>query len=218
VSVGGDAQDDGLARRLNRADTASVETVFVNVLTHFFTGWALAQATTTGPRDRALVTWASVLPDLDGLSILPDLANRALGRPETDFYLRYHHAWTHGLPAAILTAIAASLLARKKIGTSLLVFLAFHVHLLCDLAGSRGPTPADIWPIGYLEPFSQRWTVSWQGQWALNDWRNILFTALLLALTGAFAVSRGHSPVSLFSVRADAAVVAALRGRFVRGR
>jgi inner membrane protein len=188
----------------------------VNVLTHFFAGWALAQTSTTNARDRALVTWASVLPDLDGLSIVPDLANRALGRPESDFYFRHHHLWTHGLPAATLTAAAAFLLARKKLRTALLVLLSFHLHLLCDLLGSRGPSSDDIWPIAYLAPLSSRWTVSWSGQWALNDWRNVLFSALLLVLAGALAVRRGYSPVSLFSAKADAAVVAAIRARFSR--
>jgi len=186
----------------------------MNVLTHFFAGWALAEASTTNARDRALVTWASVLPDLDGLTILPDLANKALGRPESDFYFRYHHVWTHGLPAAVVTELAAFLLGQRKLRAALLCLLAFHIHLLFDLVGSRGPTTADIWPIGYLEPLSWRWTVSWNGQWVLNDWRNVLLSALLIALSLVFAVRRGYSPVSLFSRRADAAVVATLRARF----
>jgi membrane-bound metal-dependent hydrolase YbcI (DUF457 family) len=112
----------------------------MNVFTHFFAGWALADAAASNPRDRALVTWSAVAPDLDGLSIIPDLANRLLGRPETDFYFRYHHAWTHGLPAAIVAAAMAACLAARKLRTALLVFAAFHLHLLMDLVGSRGPT------------------------------------------------------------------------------
>jgi len=186
----------------------------MNVLTHFFVGWTLAEAAPTTPRDRMLVTWASVFPDLDGLTVLPDLANRMLGRPETDFYFRYHHVWTHGLPAAVLAAIGALLLAQGKIRTFLLALLAFHIHLACDLVGSRGPTSADIWPIGYLQPLSSLATVSWDGQWALNDWRNIVFTAALLALSIALAVRRGYSPVSLVSKKADVTVVSTLRARF----
>lgn len=186
----------------------------MNVLTHFFVGWTLAEASNLAPRDRAIVTWAGVVPDLDGLAVVPDLANRLLGRPETDFYFRHHHVWMHGLPAALLTASVAALMGARKKWVALLAFLSFHLHLLLDLVGSRGPTKADIWAIGYLEPFSERLTFAWQSQWALNDWRNVLLTVVLLSLALARAVRRGYSPVSLFSRRADAAVVATLRARF----
>jgi inner membrane protein len=190
----------------------------MNVFTHFFAGWALAEANFLSRSDRVLVTWSAVAPDLDGLSILPDLANRALGRPETDFYFRYHHVWTHGLPAAIVATAVAIFLATRKLRTALLVFAAFHIHLLMDLVGSRGPSTADIWPIGYLEPISSRLTFSWDGQWPLNDWKNVLLSILLIAWALRLAVRRGYSPVSLFSERADAAVVRTLRDRFRRGR
>src|SRR5262244_1014551 len=113
-------------RPLNALFSASVPREDMNVLTHFFAGWALAEASATNARDRALVTWASVLPDLDGLTVLPDLATKALGRPESDFYFRYHHVWTHGLPAAAVTAVAAFLLGRRKLRAALLCLLAFH--------------------------------------------------------------------------------------------
>lgn len=188
----------------------------MNVLTHFFAGWALAEVAATTPRERAIVTWAAVAPDLDGLSIVADLGSRALGRPESDFYFRYHHMWTHGLPAAIVAGIVAGLLAEKRLRTAFLAMVSFHLHLLCDVLGSRGPTPSDIWPIGYLEPLSARLRFSWTGQWALNDWRNILFTVAPIALALFLGVRRGYSPVSLFSKKADAAVVATLRTRLRR--
>jgi hypothetical protein len=44
----------------------------VHIVTHLLVGWTLAEHTTKSPRDRALITWASVVPDLDGLGLLVD--------------------------------------------------------------------------------------------------------------------------------------------------
>jgi membrane-bound metal-dependent hydrolase YbcI (DUF457 family) len=140
----------------------------MNPITHLLAGWTLADAGTREARDRALIAWSGVAADLDGLSLIPDFANRLLNRPPTDFYFQYHHALTHGLPAAALCALLVFAAARRRLRTALLAFASFHLHLLCDLAGSRGPDEADIWPIAYLQPFSERLTFAWKGQWALN--------------------------------------------------
>ena len=46
--------------------------------THFFMSWVIAAKTTDNPRDCRLVTLAGILPDLDGLGLIPDVASRAL--------------------------------------------------------------------------------------------------------------------------------------------
>ncbi len=79
------------------------------------------------------------------------------------------------------------------------------------VVGSHGPTPDDLWPIGYLAPFSEAHSIAWQGQWPLNGWPNILITLALLAWTFRVAIRRGISPVSLCSARLDAEVVATVR-------
>ena len=160
-------------------------------------------------RDRALVTVAAVAPDLDGLGIIPELLTRH-GQHPLFWFTEYHHS-LHALWFAILiSAISFFLLGRKWL-TPAMAFLAFHVHLLEDLAGSRGPDGS--WPIPYLFPLTDRWTWIWQGQWKLNAWPNIAITIALLVATIWLAVLRGFSPVEMFSQRADHAVVAALRTR-----
>lgn len=185
-------------------------------ITHLLVSWTLADATCRDARERAIVTWAGVLPDVDGLAVLADLASGLLGHGGTFFYPRYHHMLIHGLPAALAFAALAAVLATRRARTALLAFLAVHLHLLCDLVGSRGPGADDLWPIAYLEPLSSRLTVTWAGQWPLNAWPNLALTVLLLALVFVRAVRRGYSPLGLVSRRADAAFVAALRGRFAR--
>ena len=53
-------------------------------------------------RDRRLVTWAGVLPDLDALSLLGGA--RA--------FSEYHHLVTHGVVAAVVVTAACTALAR----------------------------------------------------------------------------------------------------------
>jgi inner membrane protein len=119
-------------------------------LTHFFGSWIIAAATTDNSRDRKLVTLAGVLPDVDGRGIIVDMARSACSGQDSFFYYQYyHHYLTHGWPAAVGFTILLTCFARRHLRTALLCFLVFNLHLLCDLVGSRGPTPADIWPIPY---------------------------------------------------------------------
>jgi len=186
----------------------------VNVLTHLLADWTLAAPTQGSRRDRALVAWAGVLPDLDGAGLLVDFAARLLGLAETSYYQDYHRLWGHGLPAALLIALAAGACARQRARVAAWSFAAVHLHLLMDLAGSRGGDPEDIWPIHYLMPLSRDWTVAWAGQWELVSWQNTLITALLIAASLALALRYRCSPCELVSPGADRRVVAALEARW----
>jgi len=186
-------------------------------ITHLLLSWSVADEAGLSGRDRALVAVAGVVADLDGLPVVVDLANRVLGRPESFYYGQLHHYLLHGLPAAAAVTAAVALLATRRRRTALLALLVFHLHLLCDLVGARGPAPDDFWPVYYLAPLSWTPELVWSGQWALNAWPNILLTVGLIGLILARGVQRGETPVSLFSARADRAVVEALRRRFAPG-
>jgi hypothetical protein len=90
--------------------------------------------------------------------------------------------------------------------TAFLVLVVFHLHLLGDLVGSRGPDDYQ-WPISYLSPFSNRWKLIWTGQWELNAWPNVLITILLLTATIYIGWKKDRSPLEMVSKRADAAFV-----------
>ena len=107
-------------------------------LVHGELSWLTAQRL-THRRDRALVTVAGVIPDLDGLTQLGGV----------DLYGKWHHVLTHGIIAAVGFSLLLTTFSKERLKVLGLTFLAFHLHLLCDLAGS-GPG----WPIFYLEPFS----------------------------------------------------------------
>lgn len=181
-------------------------------VTHFLTGWVLANCAQLDRRDRALVTLASVVPDVDGLGIIPELLTAKSPHPLLWFTL-YHHA-LHTLLFAIVVAGMTIAIAHRKWITGLLALASFHLHLLEDLLGSRGPDGYQ-WPIPYLKPFSSI-QFTWHGQWALNAWPNALITAVLIFISLWLAWRRGFSFMEMFSHKADTALVAALHLRFPR--
>ena len=192
----------------------------MNPITHFLASWAAADAARLEARDRTLVAFCGVAPDLDGLGVVVDGANRLLGRPDSWYFGQYHHALLHGLPAALLIPALASVLARDRLRVFVIGVLVVHLHFLCDLVGSRGPGADDIWPLPYFAPLSDRFTLQWSGQWPLNAWPNIAFTVGLLGYAFYRACTAGYSPVGVFSAAGDRAFVAAVqqRWRTVRGQ
>lgn len=96
--------------------------------------------------------------------------------------------------------------SREKLKTGLLVFFSFHLHLLGDIIGARGPD-GHQWPIPYLLPFSNVWQLTWAGQWPLNGWPNMFVTAALIALTVTLAWRRGYSPLQIFHTKLTACLL-----------
>ena len=181
-------------------------------ITHFFMGWTVGNAAPSlTKRERTCVTWASVVPDVDGLGIIAEVLTRNTSHPLT-WWSDYHHILGHNIGFAILVTFLAAVIAKQRLKVAALVFVSFHLHLLGDLIGARGPD-GDQWPIPYLLPFSNLWQWVWSGQWALNAWPNLVITAALMAISLFLAHRRGFSPLELFSTRADRVFVAALRHR-----
>ena len=180
-------------------------------ITHFLTGWMVANLAKLDRKDRAIVALACVVPDIDGLGIIPELLTRNSSHPLLWFTL-YHHS-LHTLAFALVVAVVSFALARQRWRTAWLALLSCHLHLLEDIAGSRGPDGYQ-WPIPYLAPFSSSAQLAWRGQWGLNSWLNVAITGVLLTITFWLACRRGFSPLEMVSTRADAAVITALRQRF----
>lgn len=150
--------------------------------------------------DRILVTIAGIAPDVDGLTLLAG----------EEAYAKWHHVVAHGFVAAAVTGVAVFAFARERLKAAGLALVAFHLHLLCDLAGS-GPGC----PIHYYWPLSMKEWV-WDGQWDLASWQNstIGLAVTLVALSCALWFRR--TPVEILSLTGDAKVVATLRKRFGR--
>lgn len=175
--------------------------------THGLLGWLIANLPGVDRRGRIAITAAAVAPDLDGLGAPVEWLTRTWERPLT-WYTDYHHVLCHNLSAACVCA--AIVWAWTRSGrVAALAFAAFVLHLLCDVAGSRGPD-GHAWPLPLLAPFSA-WEWTWSGQWALNAWQNVVVTIVAEAAALWLAWRRGFSPVELCSRRADAHVVAFVR-------
>jgi inner membrane protein len=179
-------------------------------VTHFFTGCAFANSGSLSRSERAFVTFACVVPDVDGLGIVAEYLTRHSQNP-LEWFSAYHRS-LHSLPFAVVVAAASFALATQRWKTAGLAFLSFHIHLLEDLLGSRGPDGYQ-WPISYLMPFSRACEWSWRGQWALNAWPNFAITIMLLLVTFYLAWKRGFSPLEMVSLKTDAAFVEVLRKR-----
>jgi inner membrane protein len=182
-------------------------------ITHFLGSWLVAAATTNNARDRKLVALAGILPDLDGLGMVTDIAIALSSGKEISFhyYQHYHHYLLHGWPGALLVTGLLVCFARQHWRVALLCLLMFHLHLLCDFIASRGPTAADLWPINYGEPFYRNPVFFWKGQWRLDGWQNRVISLTLVLTELTLAARRGYSCVEVFSRKADAVFVAVLQ-------
>jgi len=121
-------------------------------VTHLLAGWLVANAADLNRRERAFVTIAGVIPDLDGLGLVAEVATKNWERPLT-WWSDYHHVLGHNVGFCALVTAVAFCFARRRWMTTALVCLGFNLHLLGDLVGARGPD-GHQWPIPYLLPFS----------------------------------------------------------------
>jgi inner membrane protein len=143
-------------------------------VTHLLTGWVVANCTPSlKSKERALVTLAGVVPDIDGLGAIPDLLTRNSTQALSWFSL-YHHQ-LHNLAFGLIGAGVCLAFAKHRLTTGLLALLSFHLHLANDLLGARGPDGYQL-PIPNLLPFSHTVQLSWKGQRELNVWPNFVIT------------------------------------------
>ncbi len=183
-------------------------------ISHFLLSWVVAEAIGRDTAERRIITLVGIAPDLDGLGVMVDVVSPWVGGPITAFYSEYHHALLHGLFGATLLSMCAAAAVRRRALVGVGAFLVVHLHLLCDLVGSRGPSPRDPWSISYFAPFSNLATLQWQAQWPLNAWPNIVITVLLIALGFVWAVRFGRSPLAAISQTADQLFVETVQGRW----
>lgn len=181
-------------------------------VTHGLLGWAIAQVPgITSRRDRALITVAGLIPDIDGLGIVVQWATADTAHP-LEWFSEYHHRLAHNLTAAVVCAVVFALMARRKPLVGALALATFVLHLVCDVIGARGPD-GHQWPVPLFAPF-HAWEWTWSGQWRLDSWQNLVITGALVIFAIVVACRSGRSPVELVSPRADAAVVATFRRWF----
>lgn len=165
---------------------------------HLLSSWLLANSFQLRQRERRIVTIAGLSPDLDGIGWFVDRANILLGN-SSDYFFQYHHVLGHNLLASFVIAGVCSALAHTR--KQLVFFLAIgvvHLHLLCDLVGSKGPDGYQ-WPIRYLYPFDPEHQWVWSGQWELHAWQNTAITLTMLVVSMAWAWRQRYSFIQVIS-------------------
>lgn len=82
-------------------------------ITHLLLGWTVASIARLTHRERAAVTLAGVVPDLDGLGILAEVLTRSWDRPLL-WWSDYHHVLAHNLCGGLLVAALSGILANSR--------------------------------------------------------------------------------------------------------
>ncbi|PKL43755.1 MAG: metal-dependent hydrolase [Candidatus Riflebacteria bacterium HGW-Riflebacteria-1] len=180
----------------------------MNIITHAFIGWSAGVRISTRAGDIALITAASLLPDIDAFGAVIDIINGG----EAVYFSSFHHKFGHCLPFCLLLLPVVYWLSRRNLRLTAWFAGVFHLHLLCDIIGARGPDGYQ-WPVYYLWPFSET-GLTWSGQWHINAWPNILITCLLLVDFLRQAAQIGFTPLRLVSREADSVLVSTLQKRF----
>ncbi len=84
-------------------------------ITHFLISWVAANSVDLNRRERAVVTIAGIIPDLDGAGIVVENLTRHSQRPLT-WFSDYHHVLGHNLGFGLIVGTAAFLLGSQKQG------------------------------------------------------------------------------------------------------
>jgi len=102
-------------------------------INHFLTGWALAcMPAQTTVRDRAAITLAAVIPDLDGVGLIAEMATRNGMQPLT-WWSDYHHVLAHNLLFGLVIAMLVYAWCERRVLIAAFALFAFHLHLVEDL-------------------------------------------------------------------------------------
>jgi membrane-bound metal-dependent hydrolase YbcI (DUF457 family) len=186
----------------------------MNPITHFLISSNIAALWNIEKRDAILVTAGGIIADLDGVGGIIDLAaSRTEVFSHSVLYERYHHILCHNITFCAFCLIFVLFIARRKLLTAALFTVTFHIHLLCDIAGSGGSDGYN-WPIPYLYPFSMSPQLEWSGQWELTSWQNNVITIFSMIFAIYLARKKGNSFISWMSNRADIAFIKTIRQRF----
>jgi membrane-bound metal-dependent hydrolase YbcI (DUF457 family) len=179
----------------------------MNIITHSIIGWVAGQRFAQAKSDVALVTIASVIPDLDAVGVIYDLFSGG----ETELFSKYHHVWGHNIFFCLIVALLAYKFSQNKLRTSILCFILFHLHLVCDVIGARGPDGFQ-WPVQYFFPISD-FGIIWSGQWEINAWPNFVITLIGLIILFWQIARFGYSPLFFVSREADNVLVSTVKTR-----
>lgn len=167
---------------------------------HLLISWLSTVPVFKQARERIIVSLSGLAPDLDGAGLIID---KLWGN--TNYYEAFHHYLGHNIFAAIVIASVASLVAKsQKNVVWIMAFCLVHVHIVCDIIGSKG-LDGYQWPIYYFYPLDNQLALTWEHQWLLNGWQNQVLMLGLLSLVLFVAKNKEVSFLEVISQRLDKA-------------
>ena len=184
----------------------------MNPITHLLLSWVVADSSDLDKRERMAVALSGVIPDIDSFGIIAEQLTKESEQPLL-WWSDYHHILGHNIGFGILVTIIVFIIAKKRWKAMSLSLFCFHLHLLCDIVGAKGPDGYQ-WPIPYLLPFSNDIQFVWKYQWAINAWPNVVITIAALVITFYYAWKHGHSVLEIISKKVDLMFVRTLQNRF----
>jgi len=165
---------------------------------HLLISWLSTVEVLKERRERVLVTLTGVAPDLDGLGAIVDKLTGT-----TDLYFKYHHYLGHSiLSALVIATIAACFAKSQRLLVWFLSVLIVNVHVICDVAGSKGPDGYQ-WPVYYLYPLYPEYELTWVHQWELNAWQNQVIMFFLLCACLFYAATKKITFLEVISKKLD---------------
>ncbi len=181
---------------------------------HFIISWVAANSMRLDRKSRVCITLSGMVPDVDGAGYIFDKLVTNLGY-QTHYYEAYHHILGHNIFSAFAVSIVFACICGKRLAVFFLSLLTFNLHILCDIAGARGPD-GDQWPISYWYPLRPDIQLSWSGQWELSSWINSAVGVSFFIFALIIARYRHVTFFELFSKRVEQEVrkVATQRGFF----
>lgn len=178
---------------------------------HLLVSWYFAEAAgVASPRDRRIIAWAGLMPDIDVLAYAAALVYYRFDKDLAfeNVWQVIHHRYTHGMAFVVVTGIVAWWLAARgpaRARVALLAVIAAGAHNFFDIVAG-GPTwPVyPYWPVSEL-PFGAAWS------WTIGEWPNVVILLACLAGMLIYAKIAGRSPLECFGDRADAWLVRTVR-------
>jgi hypothetical protein len=171
---------------------------------HLLVSWYFADAAgVETPRDRRVVAWAGLAPDIDVLAYVGAILYYRLDQNLAfeNVWRVVHHRYTHGLAFVLLTGVIAWALASTgaaRLRIAMLAMAASVLHMFCDIVAG-GPT----WPVYPLWPVSDLgFSAAWS--WTIGEWPNLAILFACLAGMFAYAKFGTRSPLECFGDRVDA--------------